>query len=85
MRMVVTATKNPNVGDVIGGIAWKVQAKGVSRMEETIIYRNIWKIWWGIKLAVWWYTCSFATAKLKPTNNSYLHIHVCMYMYVHVW
>ena len=30
MRMVVTATKNHNVADVIGGIAWKVQARGVS-------------------------------------------------------
>ena len=34
MRMVVTATKNPNVADVIGGIAWKVQAKGVCTKQS---------------------------------------------------
>ena len=36
MRMVVTATKNPNVADVIGGIAWKVQAKGVSTKQSRV-------------------------------------------------
>ena len=30
------------------------------------------KSWWGINLAVWQFT--FATAKLKSTNISYLHI-----------
>ena len=37
MRMVVTATKNPNVADVIGGIAWKVQAKGVCTMQSRVV------------------------------------------------
>ena len=36
MRMVVTATKNPDVADVIGGIAWKVQAKGVCTMQSRV-------------------------------------------------
>ena len=36
MRMVVTATKNPNVADVIGGIAWKVQAKGVNTKQSRV-------------------------------------------------
>ena len=38
MRMVVIATKNPNVADVIGSIAWKVQAEGV---RENTWYRQI--------------------------------------------
>ena len=30
MRMIVMATKNPNVADIISGIAFKVQARGAS-------------------------------------------------------
>lgn len=33
MRMMEVATKTPNVADVIGSIAWKVQAKGVSIID----------------------------------------------------
>ena len=38
MRMVVTATKNPNVADIIGGIAFKVQTRGVSRAEWSLAH-----------------------------------------------
>ena len=34
VRMVVMATKNPNVADIINGIAWKVRASGVRRTES---------------------------------------------------
>ena len=37
MRMVITATKNSDVADVIGGIAWKVQAKGVCTMQSRVV------------------------------------------------
>ena len=30
MRMIAIATKTPNVSDIIGSIAWKVQSRGVS-------------------------------------------------------
>ena len=39
MRMMEVATKTPNVADVIGSIAWKVQAKGVS--YKLLLYQAV--------------------------------------------
>ena len=40
MKMVVIATKSPNVADIIGNIAWKVQARGVRILLYTTYMRG---------------------------------------------
>lgn len=42
--MMEVATKTPNVADVIGSIAWKVQAKGVSLIRHFSVRLNVVRI-----------------------------------------